>query len=53
MIKVLAIGDTVGEPGRAILSKWIPRLREEERLAQEHTADLFPQRIHIAQYLDV
>lgn len=32
MIKVLAIGDTVGEPGRTILSKWIPRLREEERL---------------------
>ena len=32
MIKILAIGDTVGEPGRLILSKWIPRLREEERL---------------------
>ena len=29
-MKILAIGDTVGEPGRKILDTFIPRLREEE-----------------------
>lgn len=29
-MKVLAVGDTVGEPGRKILETFIPRLREEE-----------------------
>ncbi len=29
-MKILALGDTVGEPGRNIIASWIPRLREEE-----------------------
>lgn len=31
-MKVLAIGDTVGEPGRKIIETLLPRLREEEGL---------------------
>jgi len=31
-MRILALGDTVGEPGRSIIASWIPRLREEEKL---------------------
>ena len=30
MVKILAIGDTVGEPGRHIIESFIPSMREEE-----------------------
>ena len=29
-MKILAIGDTVGEPGRQVIARWVPRLRKEE-----------------------
>ncbi len=31
-MKVLVIGDTVGKPGRAVIKKWVPVLREEYSL---------------------
>ncbi len=29
-MRILAIGDTVGEPGRSAIAHWVPRLRREE-----------------------
>lgn len=31
-IRVLLFGDVVGKPGRAILAKWVPKLRQEHRV---------------------
>ncbi|MBI2871206.1 MAG: TIGR00282 family metallophosphoesterase [Candidatus Omnitrophica bacterium] len=31
-MKILMLGDVVGKPGRDVIQKWVPRLREEEAL---------------------